>query len=79
MPGRTGNVHILKTNLQTLTEQDFLNLGHDRVAYARPLDMGGMVFYSLHGADGQQLGMMDDFESLESVAHEKDMTLCTLH
>jgi hypothetical protein len=43
--------------LRQITPQDFAAMGMQQVAYVRPAVVNGIVAFTIHAADGTQIGM----------------------
>jgi len=43
--------------LRQITPQDFAAMGMQQIAYIRPTIVNGVVAFTIHAADGRQIGM----------------------
>ncbi len=64
--------------LRNLSVRDFLNFGVNQIAYIRPVKVMGRAAYSLHGADGSPLAVIESLEGALTAARQNDMDMVTL-
>ncbi len=66
--------------LKKLSEDDFLNVGVNQIAYVKPLDhMSDKTSYSVHAADGTQISVMHSYDMAVAAVRYNDMHPVTLH
>lgn len=66
-------------DLKTMSDQDFLELGQDKIAYARAVTVDGEKVFALHGADGVTLDIAQTQEGVAALAIAHEMYISTLH
>jgi hypothetical protein len=59
--------------LRNLSHQDFLAFGVNQLAYIKPVSVMGRQAFTLHGADGAPLAVIDSFEGAVIAARQNDM------
>lgn len=64
--------------LRNLSNQDFLAFGLNQIAYIKPVHVMGRDAYTLHGADGSALAVIDSFEAAIMAVRQNDMEAVTL-
>jgi hypothetical protein len=68
-----------KKELRAISSQDLFALGVQGVAYVRPVTDEEGPLYSVHSADGRQLGLFDDLELAFVAVHQNGMELVSVH
>jgi len=68
-----------KEELHAISPQDLFAMGIQGVAYVRPVTGDEGTVYSVHAADGRQLGVFDDLELAFVAVHQNDMQLVSVH
>ena len=66
-------------SLDGFSEQDFLQLGMQDLAYIRQVRIGGDVSYMIHAADGPPISSMDDRASALPAILGNDLEPATVH
>ena len=64
--------------LRNLSNQDFLAFGVNQIAYIKPSKVMGRPVYTLHGADGSALAVIDNFDTAVMTVRQNDMEPVTL-
>ena len=64
--------------LRNLSNQDFLAFGVNQIAYIKPVNVMGREAYTLHGADGSALAVIESMEGAVMTARQHDMEPITL-
>lgn len=67
--------------LKQLSQQDFLDVGLDQVAYIKEIETDGKTVnhFSVHAADGSQLSVMDSYDTAIAAVRMNDLFPVTLH
>ena len=65
--------------LRRLSQQDFLALGVQQLAYIRPVTVNGIKAWSIHAADGTQLAIHDDEVAAQALTRQNELQPLTLH
>ena len=68
-----------KEKSHTISPQDLFSLGVQGIAYIRPVTSEEGPLYSVHSADGRQLGIFDDIELAFVAVNESDKELVSVH
>ena len=68
-----------KEELHTISPQDLFTFGAQGVAYIRPVVHEQGTLYSVHSADGGQLGVFDDPGLAFAAVHQSGMELVNVH
>ncbi|MBL6934921.1 MAG: DUF1150 family protein [Alphaproteobacteria bacterium] len=68
-----------KEELRAISSQDLFALGVQGIAYVRPVSGEEGTLYSVHSADGRQLGVFDDLELAFVAVHQNGMELVNVH
>ncbi len=72
------NIEQGRQILRNLSHQDFLTFGVNQIAYIKPTNVLGRPVYTLHGADGSALAVMDDYNAAIMAVRQNDMEPVTL-
>jgi len=72
------NPQDMREILKTLSPQDFLNVGMHQIAYIKPHEEEGGIYYSVHAADGTELSVVDTYASAFASVQSNDMQPITL-
>lgn len=80
MPNKTEPMNIEQGRriLRNLSNQDFLAFGVNQIAYIKPAQVMGRDVYTLHGADGSPLAVIDNFDAAVMAVRQNDMEPVTL-
>ena len=80
MPNKTEPMNIEQGRqiLRNLSNQDFLAFGVNQIAYIKPVQVMGKDVYTLHGADGAPLAVIDNFDAAVMAVRQNDMEPVTL-
>ena len=67
--------------VQPLTDEAFLALGIQHLAYMKQTNIGGQVLWSVHAADGSPLTMLDsdDIVSVQATIRQNDLIPVSVH
>lgn len=65
--------------LEQFSNQDFLALGVNDVAYIKPVVMGGQAVFAVHAADGQQIAVMANRGLAEAAIRRNEMEPLSIH
>jgi len=65
--------------LEQISNQDFLALGVNDVAYIKSVNMGGQAVFAVHAADGQQIAVMANRELAEAAIRRNEMEPLSIH
>lgn len=63
---------VQRRQLQTLSAQDFLNVGLDHIVYVRQEENGKHPAYSINAADGTRLAVQDSWETAAALARQNN-------
>ena len=74
-----GETENIKIDLRQLSDQDFLALGKNALAYVRPVTIDGKDLFAIHAADGTPLIVLDDYENALAMVVQEDLVPATLH
>lgn len=67
-----------KVNVRTLSPDDLLQLGMDRVVYIKPVEVEGIKAYAIQAADGTTLGVEDSFDHAVGAIQNSDLNTVLL-
>ena len=67
------------TMLRNLSTRDFARLGAEEVAYVRPVVMNGARAYSIHAADGTQMGVAGNRDLAFAAVRQHDLEPLSVH
>lgn len=56
-----------------LSQQDFLALGLDQIAYMKPVVVDGQKLVAIHSADGSKLGTVTSLEAAWVTIRQNDL------
>ena len=66
--------------LRSLSEQDFLEVGMNEIAYIRPVQTDAVQkIYHICAADGSKLSVVNTMDRAVAAIYNNDMHLVTLH
>ncbi len=66
--------------LRAITPWDLATLGLERVAYVKPVTTDdGVTVYTIHAADGSEMGVIDDFDTAFAAVRQHDMEPARVH
>jgi len=65
--------------LRQITPQDFAAMGIQQVAYIRPAMVNGIVTFSIHAADGTQIGMAPNRDIAFAAVIQHELEPVSLH
>lgn len=69
----------LDNTLKNLTPEAFAGLGVNHVAYVRVAEVDGATVYSIHTADGRQVGLMPSWEVAFAAIRQHDLEPVSVH
>lgn len=67
------------TTLRDITTKDFKEFGVQQIAYIRAIDNGSDTDYSVHSADGEQIGIFESRDAAIVGALQRDLEPVTTH
>jgi hypothetical protein len=62
-----------------LSQQDFLALGLDQLAYMKPVVIDGQKLVAIHSADGNQLGTVTSLAAAWAAIRQNDLEPVSLN
>lgn len=65
--------------IKQMTAKDLASLGLTHVAYVKPVTVEGRTAYSIHAADGTEMGVMDDRDVAFSAIRVHDLEPMSVH
>ncbi len=65
--------------LRDISTQDFAMLGVQDVAFVKPVVVDGEAVYSIHAADGTEMGVVSDREVAFAAVRQHDMEPLSVH
>ena len=65
--------------LRQITPQDFAAMGMQQVAYIRPTVINGVVVFTIHAADGTQIGQAPNREVAFAAVVQHELEPLSLH
>ena len=65
--------------IKTLSSKDFMMFGIDHVAYIRPVSIGKRTVFSIHMANGSELGVVENESSAHIALQLSDIQPLTVH
>ncbi len=65
--------------VRDISRQDFAALGVHDVAFVKPVDVHGETAYSIHAADGTEMGVVDDREVAFAAVRQHDLEPLSVH
>lgn len=74
-----GRVSLSPMTLRSLSNLDFARLGADAVAYLRPVVLNGALAFSIHAADGTQIGAAPNADLAAAAIRQHDMEPMLVH
>ena len=69
----------MNMRFENLSPDQFAALGVDRVAYVRPAVVDGRTVYTIHNADGNEMGMMAERDIAFAAVKQHDMEPVSVH
>ncbi|MEK9831742.1 MAG: DUF1150 family protein [Rhodospirillaceae bacterium] len=69
----------MNTRFEKFSPDQFAALGVDRLAYVRPAVVDGRTVYTIHNADGNELGMMAERDIAFAAVKQHDMEPVSVH
>lgn len=64
---------------KSMAAREFALLGVHGLAYVKPVEVDGQRMWSLHSADGKQLGMSDDRDAAFIALRQHDLEPLSVH
>jgi hypothetical protein len=64
---------------EKFSPDQFAALGVDRVAYVRPAVVDGQTVYTIHNADGNEMGMMAERDVAFAAVKQHNMEPVSVH
>lgn len=68
-----------QVSFQTLSQQDFLLLGINDVAYVKKEQRDGKEIFVIHSADGNAITAMADYDIAFAAVRQNDMEPLSVH
>jgi len=65
--------------LRQITAQDFAAMGMQQFAYVRPAMVNGIVAFTIHAADGTQIGMAPNRDIAFAAVIQHELEPVSLH
>ena len=65
--------------VRDISRQDFVALGVHDVAFVKPVEIHGKTVYSIHAADGTEMGVVDDREVAFAAVRQHDLEPLSVH
>ena len=65
--------------LRQITPQDFAVMGMQQVAYVRPTVVNGITAFTIHAADGTQIGMAPNRDIAFAAVIQHELEPVSLH
>jgi hypothetical protein len=65
--------------IKQMTSKDLASLGLSHVAYVKPVQLEGRTAYSIHAADGTEMGVMEDRDVAFSAIRVHDLEPMSVH
>ena len=65
--------------LRHITPQDFAAMGMQQVAYIRPAVVNGVTAFTIHAADGTQIGMAPNRDVAAAAVIQHELEPVSLH
>jgi hypothetical protein len=65
--------------IKQMTSKDLASLGLTHVAYVKPVTVEGRIAYSIHAADGTEMGVMEDRDVAFSAIRVHDLEPMSVH
>ncbi|MGB0625138.1 MAG: DUF1150 family protein [Alphaproteobacteria bacterium] len=69
----------MNTRFEKFSPDQFAALGVDQLAYVRPAVVDGRTVYTIHNADGNELGMMAERDIAFAAVKQHDMEPVSVH
>jgi hypothetical protein len=65
--------------LRHITPQDFAAMGVEQIAYVRPTLVNGVAAFSIHAADGKQIGLAPNRDVAFAAVVQHELEPVSLH
>jgi hypothetical protein len=65
--------------LRQITPQDFATMGMQQIAYVRPAVINGVTAFTIHAADGTQIGMAPNRDVAFAAVVQHELEPVSLH
>lgn len=65
--------------IRQMSPKDLASLGLSHVAYVKPVTVEGRTAYSIHAADGTEMGVMEDRDVAFSAIRVHDLEPMSVH
>jgi hypothetical protein len=75
----SGRIQLNVATLRSLSNRDFARLGADAMAYVRPVLLNGAVAFSIHAADGTQIGAAPSLPLAAAAIRQHEMEPLLVH
>lgn len=69
----------MNTRFEKFSLDQFVALGVDRLAYVRPAVVEGRTVYTIHNADGNEIGVMAERDIAFAAVKQHDMEPVSVH
>ncbi len=65
--------------IRDISTRDFVTLGVENVAFVKPVEADGTTAYSIHAADGTEMGLVSDREVAFAAVRQHDLEPLSVH
>ncbi len=65
--------------IRDISPRDFAMLGVEDVAFVKPIEADGKTAYSIHAADGTEMGLVSDREVAFAAVRQHDLEPLSVH
>ena len=65
--------------IRDISPRDFAMLGVEDVAFVKPVEADGKTAYSIHAADGTEMGLVSDREVAFAAVRQHDLEPLSVH
>ena len=65
--------------IRDISTRDFVTLGVENVAFVKPVEADGKTAYSIHAADGTEMGLVSDREVAFAAVRQHDLEPLSVH
>ncbi len=65
--------------IRDISTRDFVTLGVENVAFVKPVEADGKTAYSIHAADGTEMGLVSDREVAFAAVRQHDLDPLSVH
>lgn len=65
--------------IRDISTRDFATLGVEDVAFVKPVEANGTTTYSIHAADGTEMGLVNDRDVAFAAVRQHDLEPLSVH